>query len=181
LHRFVVNFEIDPPKKQFSRFLAKIALERIYGEYMFKVPDRAQEIIFHSYFDNIREWERRGDNLNTWPFHERRVYPFGTIMRDPNSRKWTMAGIGQTLFITNAPETYFVMCVYGIEFVINLGGPNTEGYEKWLNNNNFSSPLLVQQSLRVARRRDQDRYYLRRTRSDESRFQRLPLQRVQQA
>jgi hypothetical protein len=177
MYRFAVNFEIDPPKTIFSRFLAKIALERIYGEYLFKDPDRAQQIIFDSYFDNIRDWSRRGSNFKNWPFHERRVYPFGTVMKCPMAKDWTFAGIGQTMLITESPETYFIICVYGIEFVTNLGGPNIEGYERWLGGHNFGSALLAQQRLRVAKR-GRGGYYLRRARPNESRFQRLPLRAV---
>lgn len=33
LHGFAVNFEVDPPQKEMSRFLAKMALERAYNQH----------------------------------------------------------------------------------------------------------------------------------------------------
>lgn len=40
-------------------------------------------------------------------------------------------------------ELYFVLIVFGIEFVINLGGPYIDGYLKWLERHNNISPLYL--------------------------------------
>jgi hypothetical protein len=38
-------------------------------------------------------------------------------------------------------ECYFVLIIMGIEYVINIGGPELYGYETWLKNNKFQSPV----------------------------------------
>jgi hypothetical protein len=34
-----------------------------------------------------------------------------------------------------------VLAIFGLELTINLGGPNIEGYERWLVENENASPL----------------------------------------
>jgi hypothetical protein len=70
-------------------------------------------------------------------------------MRHPETNKWVKAGIGQGLFQTPSPETYYSISLYGIEFVINVGGPNIEGLERWLLQNNQASPYLTFSGLRL--------------------------------
>jgi hypothetical protein len=38
-------------------------------------------------------------------------------------------------------EYYAVIAIFGIEYAINLGGPELEGYERWLKENDNRSPL----------------------------------------
>ena len=45
--------------------------------------------------------------------------------------------------VTPSSEWYFVLAIFGEELAINLGGPEIEGYEKWLKDNNGKSPLYV--------------------------------------
>ncbi|MFM8360173.1 MAG: hypothetical protein ACKOET_16625, partial [Verrucomicrobiota bacterium] len=45
------------------------------------------------------------------------------------------------LFYTETMELYFALAILGVEFVINLGGPVLDGYEKWLRKHNYASPL----------------------------------------
>jgi hypothetical protein len=36
-----------------------------------------------------------------------------------------------------------VLAIFGLELTINLGGPDVEGYERWLVENENASPLYV--------------------------------------
>jgi len=36
---------------------------------------------------------------------------------------------------------YFVVALFGIQYSINLGGPEIEGFQQWLIDNNHQSPL----------------------------------------
>jgi hypothetical protein len=161
LHGFGLNMEFNPPQKEMSRLLAKIALERAYNDFINASPS-VPHFIFDPYFDNIRRWARLGNNFAHWPFHQRTIYPQETFMRHPQTNAWVMAGIGQGLFHTNAPETYFSICFYGVEFIINLGGPNIEGFERWLEEHNFESPFLAHSGLRLvaSSHKDQHTYFL---------------------
>lgn len=38
-------------------------------------------------------------------------------------------------------EIYFVVALWGIEFAINMAGPEISGYENWLKTHNNESPL----------------------------------------
>jgi hypothetical protein len=145
---FAVNLEVDPPQREMSRLLAKIALERCFNDFL-KANQISTDMIFDPYFDNIRRWARNGDNFPTWPFHQRTIYPQETLMRHPETNEWVKAGIGQGLFHTPSPETYYSISLYGIEFVINVGGPNIEGLERWLLQNNQTSPYLMFSGLRL--------------------------------
>jgi HNH endonuclease len=141
LKAFSVNLELDPPTREMSRLLAKIALERCFSDFL-KTERASTDLIFDPYFDNIRRWARNGDNFPSWPYHQRSIYPQETSMRHPKTNEWVKAGIGQGLFHTASPETYYSISLYGIEFVINVGGPNIEGLERWLLQNDQASPYL---------------------------------------
>src|SRR5690606_41494778 len=57
------------------------------------------------------------------------------MMRHPETNEWVQAGFGHDIIITQLPETYFSFILYGVQFVINIGGPSIRGYELWLENN----------------------------------------------
>lgn len=40
-------------------------------------------------------------------------------------------------------EWFFVLAVFGLELAINLGGPDIEGYERWLRENSQISPFYL--------------------------------------
>ena len=63
-------------------------------------------------------------------------------MLHPETGEWVQAGFGSDLMVTSIPETYFIFIFYGMEFVINLGGPSVLGYEHWLLKNNHISPFM---------------------------------------
>ena len=39
-------------------------------------------------------------------------------------------------------EHYAVIAIFGVDYVINLGGPELSGYQNWLHSNNGRSPLI---------------------------------------
>ena len=45
--------------------------------------------------------------------------------------------------VTSWDEWYFVQIIFGQEFAINLGGPEIDGYLKWLKDNNSESWLYM--------------------------------------
>jgi len=81
-------------------------------------------------------------------------------MRHPATGEWVQAGFGYDLFITKRRETFFAFCLYGLEFVINVGGPSIKGYEEWLADHNGASPLVERVGARLARRPRNEGYYL---------------------
>ncbi len=77
-----------------------------------------------------------------WPVHSRRIY-------DPDSRAYDgETDVGQTLhefdfLVTPESEWYFVLAIFGLELTINLGGPEVDGYKRWLAENGNASPLYT--------------------------------------
>lgn len=136
--RGVLYFPTDgtpPSESVFSRFLAKMAMEAI-AQRLAKTEGGLIYIITEVQFDPIRDHARRGKQKD-WPFHERRIYPEDQFHSD-----------GQILheydfLVTDEGEWYFVIAILGVEYSINLGGPEIEGYEKWLVEHDGASPLYT--------------------------------------
>ncbi|TRX32557.1 HNH endonuclease [Flavobacterium sp. ZT3R18] len=136
---FIVD--INPPKRDMSRFLAKMALETLV--YRFVDDEKwVEEIINESHYDLIRNYARYGKGVDEWPYHKRRIFPEETQMRHPDTGEWVQIGFGSDTMLTSRKETYFVFLYYGMEFAINLGGPSVKGYEEWLIKHNNISPLV---------------------------------------
>ena len=68
------------------------------------------------------------------------VYEYDVFFTSPDNR--TKDG-------SICSELYFVLCVFGCEFVINMGGPDTDGYEEWLRRNGNMSPLYLGKNARI--------------------------------
>lgn len=137
----IFTIEDDPPTRDMSRFLCKMALEAM-AELFCKENKLDQYIIDEKYFDNIRNFARYGANFNHWPYSQRRIFPYGTLMRHPDTNEWVEAGFGCGTFMNKRSETLFAFCFYGVEFVINVGGPSIRGYEEWLQAHNGISPMI---------------------------------------
>lgn len=133
--------EDGPMPAEMSRFLCKMALETV-AELFCRSPAHMDLFIDEPYFDNIREFARYGTKFEEWPFSRRRVFPHDTLMRHPETGEWVQAGFGCGLFMNKRRETLFAFCFYGVEFVVNVGGPSIAGYEEWLADHNGISPLV---------------------------------------
>jgi hypothetical protein len=128
---FIFELDVNPHQREMSRFLAKMALEAVALRFSHS-PELLDLIIDDTHYDRIRNWARRGDNLKEWPYHQRRIYPEETLMHHPKTKEWVQAGFGYDLFVNRRRETYFAFCLYGHEFVINVGGPSIKGFLEWL-------------------------------------------------
>jgi hypothetical protein len=149
---------MNPPKREMSRLLAKMALETVARR--LAVRGSLDRFIDESHYDLIRRWTRHGDNLRDWPFHQRQIHPEETYMRHPTTGLWVRAGYSHDLFITKRWETFFVFCLYGHEFVINVGGPSIKGYEEWLEDHNGISPVIERVGFQLQQGLECGEYYL---------------------
>jgi hypothetical protein len=131
----------EPTPPVLSRFLAKIGLEilarRAYG------TDQFEAVIFNQEVDPIRNWARRGIGAPQWPVHRRRIYDEDNRFHDAQAPDGYQVVHEFDLLITDANEWYAVICIFGEEFVINLGGPDIEGYQTWLAQHDGASPLYL--------------------------------------
>jgi len=138
----------EPPSDRIvSRFLAKAALESMALRIIeackdiknLHAPDGIDYLINETQLDLLRNHARRGETPD-WPYHSRRIY-------DPNE-KWIDEFGSEVQMVhesdilqTNWGEWFFVLAIFGLEFVINCGGPSIEGYSRWITENNGDSPL----------------------------------------
>jgi hypothetical protein len=145
---YIFTIDIDPPQKEMSRFLAKMGLEAL--AYRFLNDESGIDLIIDEpHYDLIRNYARIGSNVKEWPYHRRIIFPIKTQMRHPKTGEWVQAGFGHDLLVTSRRETFFVFVLYGVEFVINLGGPSIKGYEEWLNLNNNISPMIERMGVKL--------------------------------
>jgi hypothetical protein len=149
---YIFTIDIDPPQKEMSRFLAKMGLEAL--AYRFLNDENGIDLIIdHPHYDLIRDYARIGSNVKEWPYHRRSIFPIETQMKHPETGEWVQAGFGHDLLVTSRRETFFVFVIYGIEFVINLGGPSIKGYEEWLNLNNNISPVIERVGVKLVKKK----------------------------
>lgn len=140
--------EMDPPKREMSRFLCKMALE-VVAEACSSREGDWEFIVDAEFYDNARTYAREGTNFSEWPYSQRRIFPERTLMRHPESGEWVQAGFGCCWFMNKRRETLFVFCFYGIEFVINVGGPSIRGYQEWLEDHGNISPMVERLGCRL--------------------------------
>lgn len=136
--------------KVISRFIAKVALEAL-AEKLKHRDERLEYLINDSQYDLIRRHAREGTTPD-WPCNIRRIYKMN------KSWEYNDGEIGQViyecdfLFVTEddkivysedaiCAELYFIIILWGMEFAINIGGPELEGYKGWLKRHNEISPL----------------------------------------
>ena len=102
-------------------------------------PESLEHLANEAQLELIRNHARRGTTPQ-WPTFSRRIY-------DPNTRWVDQAGKSVQivhefdLLITEANEWYFVLALFGQEHAINIGGPEIDGYMRWLAENGQASPL----------------------------------------
>ena len=134
-----------------SRFIAKIALEALALR-LKTVEKSLDDLIDDINYDAIRKHARLG-YIENWPCSVRRIYSYdknwGTD-NDPEQKiyecDFLLIPFDKEIDINNIKEPilaelYFVVVIWGMEFAMNMAGPEIEGYLKWLEEHNNISPL----------------------------------------
>jgi hypothetical protein len=104
-----------------------------------KYPEGREYLATEPQLDPVRDHARRG-RIPDWPFSVRRIYDadqpwfeeYGLVVQTVHE---------YDILQTNACEYYFVLAIFGLEFALNMGGPEIDGYLEWLDRNNGLSPL----------------------------------------
>lgn len=122
-----------------SRFLAKVALEAMAGR-VASYAGGVEYLVDEVQLDPIRDHARRGGPTREWPIHVRRIYPANHIWRNDSSGDHQVVHEFDILK-TNWEEWFFVCAIFGLELVINYGGPEIDGYFRWLSEHQEESPL----------------------------------------
>lgn len=121
-----------------SRMLSKIAVEAL-AERLMRTPGGVAYLVDEKQFDPVRYHAREG-RPQTWPHHARRIYAADRLFVDEKNE--TVQTVYEYDFLyTPARELYFVIALFGLELTINVGGPEIDGYLKWLKDHGDVSPL----------------------------------------
>ena len=136
---FVPKVETPEADTVAARFIGKVAIE-VLTQRIMDVPGANDEIVDRAELDPLRRYVRLGQPKSVWPVNVRRIYPPDFVFSEPDGdghevlHEWT-------ILYTHAPECYVVIAIFGVEYVINLGGPALDGYECRLEENSNKSPL----------------------------------------
>jgi uncharacterized protein (DUF736 family) len=135
-----------PPADNYvvSRFLAKVALE-VIAQKLHISQDGLDYLVQEQQFDELREFARYGKRHKEWPYHIRKIYEeTEAFQSEENSDILQDRLFEYNIFMTDESEYYFVLILKGIEYSINLGGPEIAGYLNWLHENDNKSPLYLE-------------------------------------
>ena len=132
-----------------SRFIAKIALEAFVQR--LNSVEALDYLVNHNGLDPIREHARFGRTPN-WPCSIRRVYSIQSHFRDSTIQDSQILYEYDFLVINTGTNieadkevvsmiVFFVIAIFGLEFVINIVEPSIDGYYQWLNEHKGVSPL----------------------------------------
>jgi len=121
-----------------TRFLSKIAIEVIASR-LLSARCELDGFIDETQLDSMRNHARRGTTPK-WPYSVRRIYDGNKRWADGGNSEFQVVHEYDVL-ATEWGEWFLVVAIFGVEFAINCGGPEIEGYERWLTENNNVSPL----------------------------------------
>jgi hypothetical protein len=123
-----------------SRFLAKVAVE-VMASRLVRYPEGLEYLAGEKQLDLIRDHARIG-TTPIWPYTQRIIYD--------RNKQWTDLAGNPTQVIheedvlkTEWGEWFLVFALFGTEFAINYGGPEIEGYKRWLAEHHDISPLYA--------------------------------------
>ncbi len=127
-----------------ARLICKIALEALAYRCR-NEPGCNEEIVEKAELDEIRSYVRRGRPNFVWPIQMRRIYPAHRIFTDETTPEFQVLNEFDLLYIpsTEMPggEVYAIIAIFGLEYVVNLGGPELDGYIRWQEKNQGKSHL----------------------------------------
>ena len=128
-----------PDEQIVSRFLGKVAIE-VLAFRLLGVPGGLEEIVDKPELDKLRHYVRFGDPRMQWPFHRRRLYHEDKVFYEEGYGQYDVLHEFDLLY-TESQELYLVLAIFGIEYCLNMGGPEIDGYVEWLKKHEFKSPL----------------------------------------
>ncbi len=138
--KLVFPVATGPDEDLMSRFLAKAALEVLALRFL-EIPAGVDEVVNKPELDKVRHYARFGGTPMNWPFSVRLIYPEGKVFTEGTEEYEVLHEF--TLLYTESAELYLIMAILGIEYALNMDGPEVEGYVAWLERHSFKSPLYI--------------------------------------
>jgi hypothetical protein len=118
-----------------SRLLAKMALEAL--TLLVMPAEEWEEEIFRLQLDPLREYARYGKvKGGSWPYHQRRIYEEGALFTSEAKPAGYELLHEYTIHYSEAQELFFIIAIMGMEYTINMGGPEIESYEEMVKEGN---------------------------------------------
>jgi hypothetical protein len=133
--------DIPAANMETSRFIGKVAME-VLAYHTLEIPVANDEIVDKAELNQLRQYVRVGVPRIVWPVNIRRIYSQDKVFADVRYGSHQMLHEFDML-LTPEGEYYCVVAIFGVEYCINLGGPELDGYYKWLKDNNDRSPLYL--------------------------------------
>lgn len=140
------------PNQIMSRFLAKCA----YEYFLYSMGESNYDLCIQEFLaedsdqlQSIREYARFGKGV-CWQYHQRRIYSEGTLFINAEHGSPYELLHEMKLLTTDVQHLdggltevtlYYILAIGGIEYAICLNDPNISGYQRWLKEHDFHSPL----------------------------------------
>jgi hypothetical protein len=128
-----------PDYRQMGRFLAKVGLEVLAFKTL-SVSGWNAQLVDQPALDDLRRFARYNDGPD-WPFTVRTLHPVNARFEEGNQHFELLHEFD--ILLTRSFETYLVISIFGVEMVINLGGRENDGFRRWLEENDWASPLYI--------------------------------------
>jgi len=149
-HGIVMENNMIKSTRIVSRLIAKMALEALAAK-LSSDNNSLDVLVDDVQFDLIRDHARLRTTKN-WPCSIRRIYSINKKWNTMDNKdvqvihesdflfpSYKSTNFSDSEYITS--ELYFIVILWGIEFAINMGGSELEGYKVWLREHNNISPL----------------------------------------
>lgn len=130
-----------------ARFIGKVGLE-ILAYRCVDIEGWNDELVNKVELDELRNYVRQGKPEFVWPIHIRRIYPAQHEFPDEIDDTFQVLHEWDILFIPTknsklVGEFYAIIAILGVEYAINLGGPELDSYLEWLKDNDGKSYLYM--------------------------------------
>jgi hypothetical protein len=144
---YIPSAEFPPQNYETARFIGKVALEVLAHRFM-DVSGWNEEVVDKKELDELRTYVRQGRPGFVWPVHMRRIYPANFLFAHGAFPVHEVLHEWDILQIPASPESqiaeyYAVIAIFGIEYAVNLAGPELDGFHKWLKDNHQVSFLYT--------------------------------------
>lgn len=130
-----------PDHRLFARFLLLMGLKALASRMLVIDGGLQTDHINNLALDEARDFVRYGKGPPEWPFHDSFLYPEGKHFTDTDGQVHFDIPHEYTLLYTPRQEMYFVIALFGMQYTINLGGPELDGFHHWLAAHANESPL----------------------------------------
>jgi len=130
---------LKPGYRLMGRFLGKVGLEVLSFKTL-GVEGWNHEIVEKIGLDELRNYARFNIGAD-WPFTSRSLHPVNAQFTEGDQTYHLLHEFD--ILFTKRSEAFLVLSLFGVELVLNLGGRSLEGYQEWLEENAYASPLYA--------------------------------------